>query len=59
MSLTLKVEAASGYILDLFNCLEVLDEIGIDVASQLSAAPKGKIAGKRTEESSRFVFIFF
>ncbi|CAN4113694.1 unnamed protein product [Withania somnifera] len=31
---------------------QVLDEIGVDVASQLSAAPKGKIAGKRTEESS-------
>ncbi|XP_015160950.1 vacuolar protein sorting-associated protein 2 homolog 3-like isoform X2 [Solanum tuberosum] len=31
---------------------QVLDEIGIDVASQLSAAPKGKISGKRTEESS-------
>lgn len=38
---------------------QILDEIGIDVASQLSAAPKGKISGKRTEESSRFVFIFF
>lgn len=31
---------------------QVLDEIGIDVASQLSAAPKGKIAGKSTEDSS-------
>ncbi|KAM3267612.1 vacuolar protein sorting-associated protein 2 3 isoform X4 [Capsicum chacoense] len=31
---------------------QVLDEIGIDIASQLSAAPKGKIAGKRTEEST-------
>ncbi|MCD7449070.1 hypothetical protein HAX54_049183 [Datura stramonium] len=31
---------------------QVLDEIGIDVASQLSAAPKGKVAGKWTEESS-------
>ncbi|KAH0664757.1 hypothetical protein KY285_025963 [Solanum tuberosum] len=35
------------------SCVGVLDEIGIDVASQLSAAPKGKISGKRTEESSR------
>ncbi|XP_047327819.1 vacuolar protein sorting-associated protein 2 homolog 3-like [Impatiens glandulifera] len=31
---------------------QVLDEIGIDVASQLSSAPKGKIAGKKTEEIS-------
>ncbi|KAH0664771.1 hypothetical protein KY285_025977 [Solanum tuberosum] len=31
---------------------QILDEIGIDVASQLSVAPKGKIAGKMTEESS-------
>nr|GMD15537.1 vacuolar protein sorting-associated protein 2 homolog 3-like [Ipomoea batatas] len=31
---------------------QVLDEIGVDVASQLSAAPKGKIAGKKVEESS-------
>ncbi|XP_059295697.1 vacuolar protein sorting-associated protein 2 homolog 3-like [Lycium ferocissimum] len=31
---------------------QVLDEIGVDVASQMSAAPKGKIAGKRTKESS-------
>ncbi|KAL9269105.1 Vacuolar protein sorting-associated protein 2 homolog 3-like protein [Drosera capensis] len=29
---------------------QVLDEIGVDVASQLSSAPKGKIAGKRTED---------
>ncbi|KAL8139165.1 hypothetical protein V2J09_005166 [Rumex salicifolius] len=29
---------------------QVLDEIGVDVASQLSAAPKGKIAGKKTED---------
>lgn len=29
---------------------QVLDEIGVDVASQLSSAPKGKIAGKKTEE---------
>ncbi|KAL3531214.1 hypothetical protein ACH5RR_010536 [Cinchona calisaya] len=28
---------------------QVLDEIGVGVASQLSAAPKGKIAGKNTE----------
>jgi charged multivesicular body protein 2B len=25
----------------------VLDEIGVDVASQLSSAPKGRIAGKK------------
>ncbi|KAH9618029.1 hypothetical protein KSS87_004634 [Heliosperma pusillum] len=31
---------------------QVLDEIGVDVASQLSAAPKGKINGKKTEEVS-------
>ncbi|GAB4830046.1 hypothetical protein Ancab_019688 [Ancistrocladus abbreviatus] len=31
---------------------QVLDEIGVDVASQLSAAPKGKLAGKRTEDVS-------
>ncbi|XP_047980310.1 vacuolar protein sorting-associated protein 2 homolog 3-like [Salvia hispanica] len=30
----------------------VLDEIGVDVASQLSSAPKGKIAGKNTEGAS-------
>ncbi|KAL2556921.1 Vacuolar protein sorting-associated protein 2-like protein 3 [Forsythia ovata] len=29
---------------------KVLDEIGVDIASQLSAAPKGKIAGKNTED---------
>ncbi|GAB4841064.1 hypothetical protein Ancab_021809 [Ancistrocladus abbreviatus] len=29
---------------------QVLDEIGVDVASQLSSAPKGKIAGKKTED---------
>ncbi|KAK0588766.1 hypothetical protein LWI29_005169 [Acer saccharum] len=28
---------------------QVLDEIGVDVASQLSTAPKGRIAGKNTE----------
>nr|GMD20105.1 vacuolar protein sorting-associated protein 2 homolog 3-like [Ipomoea batatas] len=37
---------------------QVLDEIGVDVASQLSAAPKGKIAGKKVEES-RYVLIFY
>ncbi|KAG6785778.1 hypothetical protein POTOM_007362 [Populus tomentosa] len=31
---------------------QVLDEIGVDVASQLSAAPKGKIAGKNREDAS-------
>ncbi|KAG6434546.1 hypothetical protein SASPL_106184 [Salvia splendens] len=31
---------------------QVLDEIGVDVASQLSSAPKGKIAGKNTEGAS-------
>nr|XP_016448737.1 PREDICTED: vacuolar protein sorting-associated protein 2 homolog 3-like [Nicotiana tabacum] len=31
---------------------QVLDEIGVDVASQLSTAPKGKVIGKRIEESS-------
>ncbi|KAL8547937.1 hypothetical protein ACS0TY_007297 [Phlomoides rotata] len=31
---------------------QVLDEIGVDVASQLSSAPKGKIAGKNTENAS-------
>ncbi|OAY70347.1 Vacuolar protein sorting-associated protein 3 [Ananas comosus] len=28
---------------------QVLDEIGVDVASQLSSAPKGKIAGKKVQ----------
>ncbi|MQM06554.1 hypothetical protein Taro_039379 [Colocasia esculenta] len=28
---------------------QVLDEIGVDIASQLSSAPKGKIAAKKTE----------
>ncbi|GFZ20301.1 vacuolar protein sorting-associated protein 2.3 [Actinidia rufa] len=31
---------------------QVLDEIGVDVASQLSSAPKGRIAGKTTEDVS-------
>uniref|UniRef100_A0A2P2K7P5 Uncharacterized protein MANES_13G036100 n=1 Tax=Rhizophora mucronata TaxID=61149 RepID=A0A2P2K7P5_RHIMU len=31
---------------------QVLDEIGVDVASQLSAAPRGKIAGKKKEDVS-------
>ncbi|KAK7284133.1 hypothetical protein RJT34_18873 [Clitoria ternatea] len=31
---------------------QVLDEIGVDVASQLSAAPKGKVATKTTENAS-------
>ncbi|KAJ0112672.1 hypothetical protein Patl1_01749 [Pistacia atlantica] len=31
---------------------QVLDEIGVDVASQLSAAPKGKIAGKSTADAN-------
>ncbi|KAI9119017.1 hypothetical protein K1719_009692 [Acacia pycnantha] len=31
---------------------QVLDEIGVDVASQLSAAPKGRIATKSTEKAS-------
>ncbi|GMH25942.1 hypothetical protein Nepgr_027785 [Nepenthes gracilis] len=31
---------------------QVLDEIGVDVASQLSTAPKGKIAGKKSEDVS-------
>lgn len=30
---------------------QVLDEIGIDVASQLSSAPKGKIRGKEVQDS--------
>ncbi|XP_058071637.1 vacuolar protein sorting-associated protein 2 homolog 2 [Magnolia sinica] len=28
---------------------QVLDEIGVDIASQLSSAPKGRIAGKKVE----------
>ncbi|KAM7256125.1 hypothetical protein ACFE04_011866 [Oxalis oulophora] len=32
---------------------QVLDEIGVDVASQLSSAPKNKIAGKRTEVAAK------
>ncbi|KAL5561936.1 hypothetical protein UlMin_031683 [Ulmus minor] len=31
---------------------QVLDEIGVDIASQLSAAPKGRIASKKTEDAS-------
>ncbi|XP_031490551.1 vacuolar protein sorting-associated protein 2 homolog 2-like [Nymphaea colorata] len=31
---------------------QVLDEIGVDVASQLSSAPKGRIAGKKVENIS-------
>ncbi|KAF3777424.1 Vacuolar sorting-associated protein [Nymphaea thermarum] len=31
---------------------QVLDEIGVDVASQLSSAPKGRIAGKKVETIS-------
>ncbi|RDX94335.1 Vacuolar protein sorting-associated protein 2-like 3 [Mucuna pruriens] len=31
---------------------QVLDEIGVDVASQLSAAPKGRVAAKNTENVS-------
>ncbi|XP_004493795.1 vacuolar protein sorting-associated protein 2 homolog 3-like isoform X1 [Cicer arietinum] len=31
---------------------QVLDEIGVDVASQLSAAPKGRVASKNTENVS-------
>lgn len=30
---------------------QVLDEIGVDVVSQLSTAPKGKIKGKNTEDA--------
>ncbi|PPS01216.1 hypothetical protein GOBAR_AA19447 [Gossypium barbadense] len=33
---------------------QVLDEIGVDVASQLSSAPKGRIAGKNTEGVGRY-----
>ncbi|KAF3785863.1 Vacuolar sorting-associated protein [Nymphaea thermarum] len=32
---------------------QVLDEIGIDIASQLSSAPKGRVAGKTVESVSR------
>ncbi|XP_073221761.1 vacuolar protein sorting-associated protein 2 homolog 3-like isoform X2 [Cicer arietinum] len=34
---------------------QVLDEIGVDVASQLSAAPKGRVASKNTENVSRYL----
>lgn len=30
---------------------QVLDEIGVDIASQLSSAPKGRIAGKNVQSS--------
>ncbi|KAI3830953.1 hypothetical protein MKX03_010251 [Papaver bracteatum] len=30
---------------------EVLDEIGVDIASQLSSAPKGRIASKKVENA--------
>ncbi|XP_010262367.1 PREDICTED: vacuolar protein sorting-associated protein 2 homolog 3-like [Nelumbo nucifera] len=29
---------------------QVLDEIGVDIATQLSAAPKGRVAGKKTQD---------
>ncbi|KAI3896143.1 hypothetical protein MKX03_013610 [Papaver bracteatum] len=32
---------------------QVLDEIGVDIASQLSTAPKGRIAGKNNADASR------
>ncbi|CAN6462105.1 unnamed protein product [Victoria cruziana] len=32
---------------------QVLDEIGIDIASQLSSAPKGRVAGKTVENVNR------
>eukprot|EP00262_Sarcandra_glabra_P008343 TRINITY_DN21791_c0_g1_i1.p1 TRINITY_DN21791_c0_g1~~TRINITY_DN21791_c0_g1_i1.p1 ORF type:complete len:213 (-),score=63.09 TRINITY_DN21791_c0_g1_i1:316-954(-) len=32
---------------------QVLDEIGVDVASQLSSAPKGRVAGKKIQEAGR------
>ncbi|KAF8401931.1 hypothetical protein HHK36_012882 [Tetracentron sinense] len=35
---------------------QVLDEIGVDIASQLSAAPKGRIAGKNV---SRYIDVLF
>ncbi|XP_061343423.1 vacuolar protein sorting-associated protein 2 homolog 3 isoform X2 [Gastrolobium bilobum] len=34
---------------------QVLDEIGVDVVSQLSAAPKGRVATKNTENVSRYL----
>ncbi|MCI41297.1 vacuolar protein sorting-associated protein 2-like, partial [Trifolium medium] len=39
----------------------VLDEIGVDIASQLSAAPKGSIKTKNAENVSRYIsyYIFF
>ncbi|WOL08090.1 hypothetical protein Cni_G16842 [Canna indica] len=42
-------DEAEDEIEDLTN--EVLDEIGVDVASQLSSAPKGKIAGKKVQSA--------
>ncbi|ONM05898.1 Vacuolar protein sorting-associated protein 2 homolog 3 [Zea mays] len=36
---------------------QVLDEIGVDIASQLSSAPKGKIAGKKVQVDGRFTEI--
>ncbi|PWZ53631.1 Vacuolar protein sorting-associated protein 2 3 [Zea mays] len=36
---------------------QVLDEIGVDIASQLSSAPKGKIAGKKVQVDERFTEI--
>ncbi|KAK4771215.1 hypothetical protein SAY87_031747 [Trapa incisa] len=43
-------DEAEEEIEDLTN--QVLDEIGVDVASQLSSAPRGKIASKQTEDAS-------
>ncbi|KAL3828065.1 hypothetical protein ACJIZ3_016867 [Penstemon smallii] len=34
-------------------CFQVLDEIAVDVASQPSATPKGKVDGQNTEDASR------
>ncbi|XP_050944463.1 vacuolar protein sorting-associated protein 2 homolog 1 isoform X3 [Cucumis melo] len=38
---------------------QVLDEIGVDIASQLSSAPKGRIAARKTENTvARYPIIF-
>ncbi|KAF8392174.1 hypothetical protein HHK36_022516 [Tetracentron sinense] len=38
---------------------QVLDEIGVDVASQLSTAPKGRIAGKKMEDGSSLLAVIY
>ncbi|GER48926.1 charged multivesicular body protein 2b [Striga asiatica] len=47
---TLDKDEAEEETEDLTN--QVLDEIGVDIASQLSSAPKGRIASKKVENAA-------